>query len=727
MIAREWLRSTSVPARLGAITLRPHQIDAARRLSAIIAANGGALLCDEVGLGKTYVALAVARAYARPLVVAPAALRAMWRSAAAACANDVTFASMESLSRSGSTSTDAGLLIVDEAHHFRTPSTARYRTLAALCARCPVLLVSATPLHNREADVVALLSLFLGSAARSLTPAGMPRFVVRRDQRELAGAFPTVRAPRRIPIRAAGSELEKILALPPPTPPSDGGAADAMTAHTLVRLWASSDAALKESLRRRWARTVAMRHTLEAGRLPTKRELHDWTYAESAVQLGFAELLSPRSRAACSDLLAAVLAYERALAELLGELKCSSSGDAGRIAALRSIRNRHPSTGIVAFSQFAETVRMYYKALASAGGAAMLTSRGARIASGPVTRQEVLERFAPAAQGVCAPPASQAIFLLFTTDLLSEGVNLQDAAVVVHLDLPWTAAALAQRVGRIARLGSLHSEVFVYAIDPPASSSRLLRAEAVIRRKAALAERSMGAPRIPPLFACANAAPPSEIEESEAIRRAFADWLREDQADSAGRTMLAAIHADLNAVLALVSVRGTHALLACEGSALSTDAPVVRSVVESARGDPIQLALGDVQSVIGPLQRWLDAALAADDAGRSAFGQSRLARAITTRLAQQLAACPRHARAQCSARIAKLHRRLESPFTLGVEWEIEELLESDAKDFLGAFEKIVGRREDNSEGETGILAVMVLLASAAPSEGKRNPSTECGG
>ena len=46
--------------------------------------------------------------------------------------------------------------------------------------------------------------------------------------------------------------------------------------------------------------------------------------------------------------------------------------------------------------------------------------------------------------------------LLLTTDLASEGVNLQDASVVVHLDLPWTAARLEQRVGRVARLASAH-------------------------------------------------------------------------------------------------------------------------------------------------------------------------------------------------------------------------------------------------------------------------------
>jgi len=47
----------------------------------------------------------------------------------------------------------------------------------------------------------------------------------------------------------------------------------------------------------------------------------------------------------------------------------------------------------------------------------------------------------------------------------------QDAAVVVHLDLPWTTARLTQRLGRIWRIGSQHSRVYEYAIAPPAAAA----------------------------------------------------------------------------------------------------------------------------------------------------------------------------------------------------------------------------------------------------------------
>ena len=75
-----------LPATIGQITLRPHQRESAARLAALIAAHGGALLAEPVGLGKTYTALAAAAHIGGDLVVAaPAALRGMWTESLAAC------------------------------------------------------------------------------------------------------------------------------------------------------------------------------------------------------------------------------------------------------------------------------------------------------------------------------------------------------------------------------------------------------------------------------------------------------------------------------------------------------------------------------------------------------------------------------------------------------------------------------------------------------------------
>jgi superfamily II DNA/RNA helicase len=173
-------------------------------------------------------------------------------------------------------------------------------------------------------------------------------------------------------------------------------------------------------------------------------------------------------------LLAAVRAHEAAVRDLLATLDSSPDPDVDRAAAIRAIRARHDGERVIAFAESAETVEALFRLLRSDAGVAMLRARGATVAGGALTRQEALSQFAPSAQGAAEPPRSKRIELLVATDLLSEGVNLQDASVVIHLDLPWNPARLEQRVGRVSRIGSPHARVAVYALRPPAPAERLL-------------------------------------------------------------------------------------------------------------------------------------------------------------------------------------------------------------------------------------------------------------
>ncbi|MBW9219885.1 DEAD/DEAH box helicase family protein [Methanothermococcus sp. SCGC AD-155-N22] len=54
------------------------------------------------------------------------------------------------------------------------------------------------------------------------------------------------------------------------------------------------------------------------------------------------------------------------------------------------------------------------------------------------------------------------IDILISTDTLSEGVNLQDADVVINYDLPWNPMVIIQRVGRVNRIGN---EKEIYMIN----------------------------------------------------------------------------------------------------------------------------------------------------------------------------------------------------------------------------------------------------------------------
>src|SRR5712671_4617317 len=141
--------------------LAPHQVRAARRLHGILESHGGALLADAVGLGKSYVALGVALARREPFaLVVPAVLVDQWRTLLGQYDANGPILTHEALSRDSDTPSlhpPPRLFIVDEAHRFRNHSTNRYRALARLVVGSRVLLVTATPVHNRLGDLFRLL------------------------------------------------------------------------------------------------------------------------------------------------------------------------------------------------------------------------------------------------------------------------------------------------------------------------------------------------------------------------------------------------------------------------------------------------------------------------------------------------------------------------------------------------------------------------------------------
>ena len=182
--ARALLDLGAVAPRAWPPWLAPHQIPAAERLLAMLRRYGGALLADAVGLGKSYVALAVALALDEPFaLVVPAVLVHQWRSLLARHQADASIMTHESLSV-GTVRPSAGpsvrLFVVDEAHRFRNPDTNRYRALAKLVVGARALLVTATPVHNRVADLFHLFRLFLRD--HDLTALGVPS--LRRAARE---------------------------------------------------------------------------------------------------------------------------------------------------------------------------------------------------------------------------------------------------------------------------------------------------------------------------------------------------------------------------------------------------------------------------------------------------------------------------------------------------------------------------------------------------------------
>ena len=650
-------------ARLGDIVLRDHQREAAARLRRAIYRFGGALLADDVGLGKTYTALAAMHRETSLLIVAPASLTRMWRDALDRSRIRADILSFETLSRRApARQTQWDAVIIDEAHHARNPVTRRYAHLASLTRASRVLLLSATPVHNTTRDLGAVLSLFLGSRAERMSAAEIAACVVRRTSADVPG----VSLPRRAPpvwcdVQGPPDVLQALLDVPPPCAPRDGGEAGALVTLSLVRAWASSEAALRSALRRRVSRAESIADALRAGRYPNRAELRAWVVGDDATQLAFAELLSDPLGEDASALLQSIRAHAAGARRALAVVSAADgSMDDQRCRILRDIRSRHPGERIVVFSQFADTVREIFARLRSDGGVASVTANGALVAGGPLTRSQVLSRFAPLASSSRAPSRAEAIEVLLATDLLSEGLNLQDAAVVVHLDLPWTTARLTQRLGRIWRIGSQHARVHEYAIAPPAAADQMLHIVQVLTRKAGAAWAAIGEPFVPLLASriqsTVTTAPLDRVQAAESRHALIRAWSHSsvpprpstgasnEDARADSTILVAGARAAIDGWIAAVEVAGEPQLVAARtAGGATTDPGCVLEVARAAEGTECPAAPSRVERVIRELDAYFDAARAAADAGVAAVGSR--ARAIaSSRIAALAAAAPPHRR-----------------------------------------------------------------------------------
>lgn len=88
--------------------------------------------------------------------------------------------------------------------------------------------------------------------------------------------------------------------------------------------------------------------------------------------------------------------------------------------------------------------------------------------------------------------------LLFTTDVLAEGVNLQQAGQMINYDLPWNPMRIVQRHGRVDRIGSKHDYVYLGLFFPAERLDELLALEARLEAKLALADAAVGAGEVLP-------------------------------------------------------------------------------------------------------------------------------------------------------------------------------------------------------------------------------------
>lgn len=487
------------------------------------------------------------------VLVCPPPVRATWFEEAVKCGLNIATVSHGLLSRGVAEGSrpeaeavrSAQILAVDESHNFLSPGTNRSQQVRSSVADS-VLLFTATPINRDASDLLQLVGL-LGAdnfddqtlavldrldrrrgAAPTMTAAEssqlrreIAKFTVRRtksalnelvDQEPEAYAHPDTgricRYPRHDAQRYTTGEtsdderhalrvrellssirglaqLERTIAVPAAlrSEYSDERwlqnrltSSKGLSAHRVSSAMRSSRAALLEHLvgTAQAASEVGVDPSFKArptgdvlGRLVALR--HDGP-PEIALTCDLPDFLAEASawRDACE-------AEHRIYSEILDEARAlSSAREQTKAELLRELAERHDR--VLAFDHHLITLSAIKPLLAGAS-AQVVVATGADATA----RKSVSRLFAR---------DSQETAIALCSDAMNEGLNLQGASAIVHLDLPTTLRVAEQRVGRVDRMDSPYDVIEAWWPDDGAAFAT--RANELLAERAAESSALLG-------------------------------------------------------------------------------------------------------------------------------------------------------------------------------------------------------------------------------------------
>lgn len=135
--------------------------------------------------------------------------------------------------------------------------------------------------------------------------------------------------------------------------------------------------------------------------------------------------------------------------ESLGDLKTLWANDSKfkeLASLLQGFFRDHPDEKVVVFSYFTATLEYLMQRLTEQGLTTMVLS------GGQGNKDEILERFA-------SPEGPR---ILLSSEVGSEGVDLQFCRVVINYDLPWNPMRVEQRIGRLDRIGQKSLKISIW-------------------------------------------------------------------------------------------------------------------------------------------------------------------------------------------------------------------------------------------------------------------------
>ena len=404
------------------------------------------------------------------------------------------------------------LLVVDEAHHGRNPDTITHRLISTLVeASSYCAFLSATPVHNKQQDLLSLLKLLdpdtfsVEGVLERIQTANAPLIRARDTLRDPTTTPRTLLsdldAAARHPLVSESEQLRLIrreLEEHRGSPLTRSRRSD--FAYRLERVNLLGHVVSRT--RRRDVeenRVVRNVRTLPVPMNALERDYYDLvteqvrTYAEEHdLTQGFLVATPQRLMASCfaasvsawlspaapsvgaestdtaddddgsededdrpviAHLRRSIRSYLAGIgvsdADLEAALRAEDSKYGAFLSGIREYLSGHPSDKFVVFSTFHDTIAYLSKRLQEDGFSTILLRGGQKSSV-----DEVLTEF----QSDRGPQ------VLLSTEVGAEGVDLQFCRLLVNYDLPWNPMKIEQRIGRLDRIGQSASKINILSL-----------------------------------------------------------------------------------------------------------------------------------------------------------------------------------------------------------------------------------------------------------------------
>ncbi len=563
--------------------LYPFQKDAYNRaldlLESTTKPHHGIFISDVVGLGKSYIAIALMSYYwsvhqKGTLIVCPASLRQMWEDYKEKYHLRCKIISSSELRLDENEKNPYtenpeyqgyGVVVIDESHHFRNDDIQRYQVIEPFLQGKKVILLTATPQNNSVWDVYHQIKLFHPSDVTDLNISPnhlkeyfkkyeeneekitelLQQFLIRRTRNDIkknpkyAEWVKEHRFPKRKlhtlnynieSIYQATSRpiYEELIAkLFPLDEVIETGSAQELEGRfqysiynltkyikpklrrerqyvglsnlgklvrgllktLLFKRLESSVYSFYKSIERMLKRHESILTMLESDSIRTGDARTLQLYLESddqATRLKYEVRLQayPTTDFQKEKLKKAIEADKAILGEVLDlvePLYKNPKRDAKLKCLIKNVVSKHPKEKILIFSEFTDTVDYVHRELKKH----CPNSVEIKKISSANSRQEkvdIVRRFSPTSQNYTITHGSEIQYLI-TSDVLSEGQNLQDAYLLVNYDFHWNPVRLIQRIGRVDRIGSTTEQIEIYNFLPDTNIEQELGLQERVQRR----------------------------------------------------------------------------------------------------------------------------------------------------------------------------------------------------------------------------------------------------